>query len=419
MPKRERPKLKTVEIRDVEVFEAGTHIDSEGREFTISVQELQQLVRDHVELVKRNFRSPVALTHDLKHKLLSGMPSLGWGHENVRMVGRKLLADLKRVPVLFADIIEAGGYDAISAGLAMNKRVGDYVAKYALHHIAVLGVHHPAIKSIKRLRDVLKLYGVSDADATEFYGTSESGEEYEGLLIACEEFGNEADEVLVSFGLAGTSDTDTQNEDDNTETGDEDMPDVNLYGCKDKAELRAKLAAADKVTGLTEDLKTATDKNVTLSEKNETLSGKLGEQAKTFAEGKVAAFIETNRKKFTPAHDEKLSPVLLMLAESDAVFTFTEGKTETKETPLEILTALFADMPDVKDTKEVGDADDETDDDKKKDGDDTETTVDGKPVEEVELAEKQMKLAKELVEKENMDLGEALGEALIRLTESD
>ena len=153
-------------VKDVELLEEGVHIDRHNRVLMVDETKIKAIPGAYRELAAVGFRPSVRLTHDEDHPLASGFPSLGWpinprAWYDENAVGGpkwKVSSDLAGVPNLFADIMEAGGYDRVSSGLYEDVKVGDFTAPLAIDHVAVLGVAHPAVMGLKGISGIHRLY---------------------------------------------------------------------------------------------------------------------------------------------------------------------------------------------------------------------------------------------------------------------
>lgn len=86
---------------------------------------------------------------------LGEMPAVGW-LEDVRVAGTKLLADVKHVPRVVADLIEKGAYRTRSVELAkITSQETGKTYDWVVTGLAWLGGKMPAVKT---LGDVVKLY---------------------------------------------------------------------------------------------------------------------------------------------------------------------------------------------------------------------------------------------------------------------
>ena len=307
----ESPPPGTRTVPDVELLKEGVHVDRHGHTLVVSPAKIKQIPAIYRKLVSLGFRPPVRLTHNPDHPMASGFPSLGWPdvpRAYLDPVDNKwtLTSDLLGVPVQFADIMEAGGYDRVSSGLYEDVKVGDFHAPLAIDHVAVLGVTHPAVTEMRGISGVHKLYENEMADR-------------DGVEVAAsylfEDGGLVSERVEEEGGL---------------------MPPLTKeqlaeYGCTTDEELKAKLARIDTAE------KDSKDKTVELEAARSKI--RLGA-----AEG----FIATNREKFPPALDDHVRAVHMALTDRNgAAVEFaragTDGSVQTVTLdPVGSLTAIVA-----------------------------------------------------------------------------
>lgn len=106
---------------------------------------------------------PGKLGHDRSQALaqVDGFPAIGWV-DNIYRSGDKLLADFVRVPAMVGDIIAAGGYDKVSSEIYFDKEIDGTTYPRILRAVSFLGADLPAVKSIRSISDVAKLYHDDD-----------------------------------------------------------------------------------------------------------------------------------------------------------------------------------------------------------------------------------------------------------------
>lgn len=139
--------LQFATIDNFEVFQVGKW---NGKEFTKT--DLQGVV-DAFNATKNELKPFVKLGHDENQKLLQkdGYPSAGWV-DDLKLVGNKIVATVKDVPKVIADLINKKAYARASSEFFVN-----YKEKYplAFKAVALLGGDTPAVTSLK---DVVALY---------------------------------------------------------------------------------------------------------------------------------------------------------------------------------------------------------------------------------------------------------------------
>ncbi|HOY61788.1 MAG: hypothetical protein BWY28_01973 [bacterium ADurb.Bin236] len=170
----ERSTPETFEIKDVEIFRAGTWTDSAGRTVAYTEDDLKEMAEAHRALEGR-LDPPVKLGHDPEQRLLSadGLPAAGW-LRNVRAQGGRLLADLVGVPAKVYDLIRAGAYRKRSLEVLHGYRdeATGATHKHVATGLALLGAALPAIGS---LADIGALYGTSGGGAAYLYESGPAG----------------------------------------------------------------------------------------------------------------------------------------------------------------------------------------------------------------------------------------------------
>lgn len=142
---------ETKMIGGVEIFAEGTWNGD-----TYTVKDLDDMVAAF-DATKDKIRPYLKLGHDDGQKMApqeDGMPAMGW-IENVRRVGKKLVADFKNVPKKIYDLIAAGGYRRVSAEIFLNLKVGGKTWPKLLKAVSLLGGDTPAVQT---LDDILSLY---------------------------------------------------------------------------------------------------------------------------------------------------------------------------------------------------------------------------------------------------------------------
>lgn len=133
------PELYT--LRNVEIFSAGKW---NGDEYTMS--DLDDIVAAYRQ---QGFVAAVKAGHDET----PGRPALGWV-ENVRRVGRKLLADFTHLPKDVYQLIKRRGYDRVSSEIYWNLRSGVRTFRRALKAVALLGADVPAVTELAPLHSL-------------------------------------------------------------------------------------------------------------------------------------------------------------------------------------------------------------------------------------------------------------------------
>lgn len=163
------PKLETVDIKDVQIFAAGTW---NGDAYT--VRDLDEMVAGYIA-TKDALKPYLKLGHDDKQKLAQkdGYPAIGWV-ENLRRVGDKLVADFKHVPKKLAELMQAGAYRRVSSEIFTTITVAGQKFKNLLKAVGILGADTPAVEN---LNDIIALYDL-DFVVTN-YGADDAFKTYE------------------------------------------------------------------------------------------------------------------------------------------------------------------------------------------------------------------------------------------------
>lgn len=147
------------EIRNLEIFGAGTHRAQTGK-ITVTEADLDQIVNAFNELNGTNVVKPhLKLGHTDAQKWFGqkdGIPSLGW-ISRVWRQGTKLLADVVDVPSSVLDLIKQGRYHNVSAEVFWDANIKHNDRKYprVLSAVSLLGVEMPAVKDLAGLAAAL------------------------------------------------------------------------------------------------------------------------------------------------------------------------------------------------------------------------------------------------------------------------
>lgn len=157
----------TVDILGVEVFATGTHNGD-----TYDVPDLELMVN---AAEKVGFEAPLKLGHmeDSDTAALlkkEGMPAFGWVR-NLRVQGKKLLADFMEVPKRLGDLIKKGAYRRVSAEIYWNFQKGKDVFPRVLKAVSLLGAEIPAVTdlaAVEALYEKLGLQAKGKDDGGEF-----------------------------------------------------------------------------------------------------------------------------------------------------------------------------------------------------------------------------------------------------------
>lgn len=142
-------------LDSVEIFKVGTWNGD-----TYTLKDLDQMVANF-ESLKEVVKPPVKLGHAENQKLLKeeGLPAAGWVSK-LRRVGDTLVATVKDVPRVIADLVKKKAYRRISAEIyPMYKDPAGKTYRQVLRAIAFLGGDIPAVET---LRDISALYALDE-----------------------------------------------------------------------------------------------------------------------------------------------------------------------------------------------------------------------------------------------------------------
>ena len=143
--------MMTRDLEGVEVLREGTW---NGVPFPI--ERLDQMVEAHKAL-RGILDPPIKLGHDDNQRLLQkdGYSAAGWV-ENLRRVGSRLVADLKQVPAMVADLIEVGAIRKRSSEVRFQLMAGGQTWPAVLTGLALLGEQLPAVDSLSDMAGLYK-----------------------------------------------------------------------------------------------------------------------------------------------------------------------------------------------------------------------------------------------------------------------
>ena len=293
MPKiKKHEELETVDIKDRVIFSAGvwngdTYTEADLAAMALAFNEL-----------KGQLRPPLKLGHNDEQKLADGMPAIGW-LDNVRVSGKKLMADFVKVPKKIYDLLKAGAYRTVSPEIYWNLEMGDKKYPYALKALALLGADIPACKDVS---DIMALY-------SEVYAYTAEPGEVKAYTLDTEE--KEMEEKIKEL-----------------EAKIEAYESEKAQYATEKAALEAKATTAEaevaKFTAKVEELtKVVTEKEAVIAENTAKFAEIEKAKKYTALETRVDKMIAD--KKLTPANKEK---ALRLLGEIDLAKTYKEGEAE-------------------------------------------------------------------------------------------
>lgn len=304
-------KDKYATIKDVEVFAVGTWNNK-----TFKGEDLDSIVKAFNEFGKKRLKPYLKLGHDDKQPLKTdGMPSFGWV-DNLRKVGKKLVADFINVPEKLAELMSKGAYRRVSVELyndfkAFAEETLDGVEKtfpFMLKAIALLGAETPAVTN---LEDIVALGFSVEDDTRECLVYEFSQDKYEEEAKKMEEL-KKAKEEIAKY------------------KADNEKLEAELQEAVEKAqENETKLAEAEK--------------------KAEEYAQFKAEQAEKEITDEISAFVSelVEEKKMLPGQVDVYTKVLRTAYDSKEVVKFTKDEQEVEESVFESLKRSLKEQPEV------------------------------------------------------------------------
>ena len=163
--KQYKKEFQTFDLNDVEVFAAGKWIGANSPKSgdSYSEKDLDDMVNAHNEIGKY-IKPNMHFGHDQKLKH-DGSPAIGWITE-LKRNGKKLLANIKRIPKKVYELIQAGAYGRFSPEISWEHLDTNSGKKFhrVFKGLALLGSALPACDSID---DLISLYELNK-DELEF-----------------------------------------------------------------------------------------------------------------------------------------------------------------------------------------------------------------------------------------------------------
>lgn len=168
-------KMEFCDLIDVEVFSAGRwrgkNSIAGGDIYT--EKDLDDIVEAHTQIGK--FLKPnMHFGHDQQIKNSDGEPAIGWVTE-LKRVGIKLVANIKRVPKKIKELIDVGAYGRFSPEIGWNYEDTNTGKKFSrvFKGLALLGAAIPACDSID---DFINLYGLNKDKLDFLYNNNENND---------------------------------------------------------------------------------------------------------------------------------------------------------------------------------------------------------------------------------------------------
>lgn len=299
--------MDTRDIIGVEIFASGTW---NGDTYTDG--DLDEMV-NNFRATKDALKPYLKLGHDDGQKLMpqkDGMPSLGW-IENLRRVGKKLVADFKGIPGKIHDLIKAGGYRRVSSEIYLDAKIGGKTFGKVLKAVALLGGDTPAVQNLK---DILSLYGL---------GSIEAHAEIAG--IRCYEV--EAGDLLKEDDKMKTAEQLQAELSETTKKLEEAKAEIKKYTERDSKDRESLEAKVKEYSDKNADLQKQID---ALKKDKDDLSAQVGKFQTEAITAKVTADVNKliEEKHILPAQKEKTFALLMDAAKAPAEKKFKDGDKE-------------------------------------------------------------------------------------------
>jgi hypothetical protein len=294
-----KAQMKTIE--GVEIFSEGVW---NGDKYTL--KDLDEMV-ENFQKTKQALRPYLKLGHDDKQKLIQndGLPSIGF-IENVRRVGKKLVADFTNVPKKIYELIARKAYHRVSSEIYINFKEGKETLGKVLKAVSLLGGDTPAVSN---LDDILSLYAFDYEQAKafkEFYASNG-----EARAQGCEI-------VEVTFGTdnkkSNQEETEMEEMKEKLATLEkqyaEAVAELKKFQEKEQGEVDALKGKVEEMEKANQSLKAELDK---VTGERDGLSAKFAEAQKAALVKEVEAKVEEliSNKKLLPAQKEKAFALLL------------------------------------------------------------------------------------------------------------
>lgn len=136
------------DVDNVDIFSVGTW---NGMKFTL--EDLEEIVSNTNRLLSKGTNKPPLKIGHSTNQIMKGQsdgdPALGW-IDNLRIVGKKIVADFKKVPEILVKAFKEGLYKQVSVEMRNIQETG-----WFLTAVAVLGADLPAVKTLKDIEAFL------------------------------------------------------------------------------------------------------------------------------------------------------------------------------------------------------------------------------------------------------------------------
>jgi phage I-like protein len=321
----EKMKEKFAELKDIEIFEAGTY---RGKEYTDA--DLDTMVNNFTAL-KDEIKPVAVIGHDDDQDLLkkSGLASAGW-MESLKKVGTKLVASFKDVPTIVADLINKRAFKRISSEI-----YNDYNGKgIALRRVAILGGDIPEVKT---LQDIAALYSDSPEGKTTWVTLSEAAPKKEDDMTAEEVKKMQDDVTKLSEQVAALVKENETLKKGPTKPVDMDVSEM-AEQLTSLSEVVAKMQEADKAKD---------DKIAALETKNTEIVTKLSEAEQKARKDDIKRFLSDRMKegRLSPAQWSLGLEKFMSELDDNSVTRFGEGSKTFDLTPLGFMKKFFMSIP--------------------------------------------------------------------------
>jgi len=297
----------------IEIFRAGTHVDSAGNEHTYTEKDLDAIIAGYNP---KEHEAPAVIGHP-KHNA----PAYGWV-EGLKRNGKVLLAKFRQVVPEFAELIEKGMYKKRSISLYPDLR---------LRHVGFLGAMPPAVKG---LGDIEFAEGEEIVfEFSDIWKINSIGRAFQRIrdwLIAKDGI-ETADSVIPQYTI--------------DELKREETPEIKGYSEEEEKEMDEKLKKENEQ--LKSEVTSFSEKNKVLETENAALKQQIAEKEIAEKRNGYKSFCENLIKegRMKPA-DLEANVELLMTLDGPAR-EFAEGDKKVSMTPAELFKNRLAAMPKV------------------------------------------------------------------------
>ncbi len=125
----------------IEIFKAGTRKDANGKEVTLTIEDLQQAVQSYnVEF----HEAPAVIGHPQHNH-----PAYAWV-KRLELDGDILKAEFDQIDPEFAEMVDKGRFKKVSASFYLaNSQANPKQGSLYLRHVGFLGAMPPAVKGLR------------------------------------------------------------------------------------------------------------------------------------------------------------------------------------------------------------------------------------------------------------------------------